>query len=813
MPLNDQLGRPRRSNRNFSFRSTFSRSIQPISELDQKPKVEPANVESKPLPVLPDALISPPDRRQNRMSIFDMFSRPRVERARGYGNEAGLEPLPERSETPAPSLFHYGKPENSQAITSPVAQSRPVSRMSASADSQWSARITSPGPMDEWDPPPLFQAYPQSVRHGTLLGTNLSVEAIRGHQLRRQNVGLFGSTASLPFVREGLEDELGQREQSWQSMGLIPGSSDGPELVPKVFVLVAAGRLVQYAGDGNYDRMPEKTLQLGEKSAAFACDLIPGKHFVIQVVQSVNGEGIATINKSRSLLSRLRAPSAAMRKTTTSFLLIFSTPEEMDLWLKAIRKVINQLSGRDGQGETGGKHSRKNTAEKVDEVPTHRFQAQKASLEGRQSLTRSSSPHSQARSSFHQSSLLPLVLSTTGSTPSTEDNSPRTSASDTDGNSSHPQRGTSTDASSLATTPASFEQTRLDQLRDGSRQRDSLMSIRTSHTFATDTITVPNSRNSSSPPSPHVESFAIKQSSPPHSSPVRTSYIQPMANTSSYRRSPQATPVEKSERVSRIQRHSPTDVYGKNSPVLDFRARTISATSLENPRSRGSVLYPRAVHNQKQSSENEPKVKAQRPESTVGQLPNISSRSTSRIDQPRKQLFRPVPIIPSQPSSNVQGCAPETYVPRRFSSLPLSGPVSPALPAAPTVLPAGRPRAPSYSLTPSVQPQAPPPSAPQGKRLQRPASLQIISDPAPFLSQSRKRKPSISRSSSASPALLYSPPATAPLSPPPTDAPPIPPMNPSRPNLSSQTPLMPVLPPPAPPPSCPLPAPPPQAVA
>ncbi|TLD38354.1 Dihydrolipoyllysine-residue acetyltransferase component of pyruvate dehydrogenase complex [Venturia nashicola] len=806
MPSNDQAARPRRSNRNFSsLRSTFSRSIQPISELDQKPEVIAAYVDTKPLPVLPDASISPPDRRQNRMSLFDMFSKPKVERARGYGNEAGLEPLQERPETPAPSLF-YVKSQRSQPTTlQPIAQSRPVSRMTASAESQRPAEIKPPRIMDDWDPSPLFQAYPQSVKHGTLLGTNLSVDAIRGQQLRRQNVGLFGSTTSLPFVREALEDELA-REQSWQSMGVIPGPSDGPELVSKVFVLVTSGRLVQYAGDGNYDRMPEKVLQLGDKSAAFACDLIPGKHFVIQVVQSVS-DGITTINKSRSLLSRLRMPSAATRKTTNSFLLIFSTPEQMDSWLKAIRKVINQVSGKDGEGATEGKHSRKNTAEKVDEIPTHRFQAQKASLEGRQGLTRSSSPHSQAPSSLHPSSVLPLVLSNAGSTHSTADDSPRSSASDTDGNSSLPQRGTSTKASSIATTPVSTERTRVYEPREGSRHRDSLMSIRTSHTSATDTIAIPNSRNSSPPPSPQVESFAIKSSSSPHPHPIRTSYIQPLANTSSYRRSMQATPVESSERVVRTQRHSPIDIHGRSWPVPPIKA----SNTLDNPRSRSSVMYPRVVPDRQQSFEYESRVTAQRPESTVGQLPKINSRSMSRIDQPRRQLFRPVPIRPSQPGSNVQGRAPETYVQRSSSS--------PALSASSTVVPASRPRAPSYLPTSQASPHALSPSPPQAKRLQRPTSLRIRSDPAPFLSQSRNRQPSITRSSSVSPAPLHPPPVTAPLSPPLTDAPPIPPMNPARPNLSSHTTPMPPppppprLPPPAPPPSCPLPAPPPQPVS
>jgi hypothetical protein len=793
MALNDQAGKPRRATRNFaSLRATFSRSANPVTELEQKPAPKPVNVEIKPTPV---ALASNIDRRQNRMSLFDMFSKPRVERARGYGNEPGLEPLPERPQTPA--HFKPEKPLPQQPVES-ISQSRSTSRLSGStlASSQRYAPSISPRPVDDWDPPPLFQAYPQSARHGTLLGTNLSADVIRGQQMRRQNAGLFGSTTSLPFVAE---DQTSQHEQSWQALGLIPAVWEGPELVSKVFVLVTAGRLVQYAGDGNYDRMPEKVLQLGEKSAAFACDLIPGKHWVVQVLQSANGEGLTTINKSRSLLSRLRMPSSAMRKTASSFLLIFSSAEEMDLWLKAIRKMIQQISGKDDEVEAETKHSRKNTAEKLDDLPTHRFQLQKSPVEAPESGARSSSPLSQAHS-IH-SSTRPQTMSARGSTHSTEHDSPRHSASDTDGNSSRPQRGTSTEASSLATTPASIDQMRLDRLRDSSRH--SIISVRTSHTSATDTTTVPTSRCSSSPPSPHVETFAPRQPSPPRPPPIRTSYIQPISIAGNYRRLMQTNQVDGSERIVRIQRQSPTDVHDLTSPILYAKATPVPSTILENPRSRGPPIYPRGVLNRQQNSEIEPRTRTQRPDSTVGQLPIISNRSMSRIDQPRRQLFRPLPIRPSEPASGVQSRAPEAYVPRRFSSLPTSGPSPPALPAGPPAVSTTRPRAPSYSLTPPFQPQGPLPSAPQVKRLQRPTSLQIRSDPAPFLSSSRSRQPSISRSQSASPA-----PSTFYL---PASPPPIPPMNPSRPNLLSRTQLMvPGLPPPAPPPNCPLPAPPPQ---
>jgi hypothetical protein len=822
MALNDNAGKPRKPTRNFaSLRATFSRSTTPVTELERKTEPNLVNVDIKPLPVVPTSNL---DRRQSKMSLFEMFSKPKVERARGYGNEPGLESLPERSQTPA---HFYNRPEKRQpppeSILESVVQSRPASRMSGStlaASSQSGAPPKSPRPVDDWDPIPLFQAYPQSVKHGTLQGTNLSADVIlRSHHLRRQNHGLFGSTTSLPFVREGSDDGFNQQEPAWQTAKRFSTLSEVPELVEKVFVLVTAGRLVQYAGDGNYDRMPEKVLQLGEKSAAFACDLIPGKHWVVQVVQSVNDQGVSTINKSRSLLSRLRMPSSTSRKTTTSFLLIFSSAEDMDSWLKAIRRVIQQLGGKGRESDPETKHSRKNTAEKLaDELPTHRFRLQKAPSESQGSRTRSSSSHSQTRSSHNPTSDQPPASSVSSSTHSAAGDSPRHSASDADGNTAQPHRGTSTEASSLATTPASIDQVRLDRLRDGSRH--SIISVRTSRTSETDTITIPTSRCSSSPPSPHVEAFIEPNHSPP---PMRISYISPISSTSLYRRSVQPLALERTdgttaraERITQVQRQPRADAHEQNSPVLRAKAAPVPSTILENPRSRASQIYPRAMASRQQSmdrfqrpsTEIEPGARGSRPDSAIGQLPGISTRSVSRPDQPRRPFFRPLPIRPSEPASAGQSRAPEAYIPRRFSSLPVSGAPSQPLPIGPAPMSMNRPRAPSYSLTPSAQAQAPAPSAPPAKMLRRPTSLQIRSDPAPFLSSSRRQTP-VSHSVTSAPTVHFSAAAAAPQPPPP-----IPPMNPSRPNLLSRTSIMvPGLPPPAPPPNCPLPAPPPQMTA
>ena len=92
MALNENAGKGRKVGRNFaSLRATFSRSATPVAELDSNP---PPNVAKTLQP--PSGSL---DRRQSKMTLFDLFSKPKVERARGYGG--ALETTPERSQTPA----------------------------------------------------------------------------------------------------------------------------------------------------------------------------------------------------------------------------------------------------------------------------------------------------------------------------------------------------------------------------------------------------------------------------------------------------------------------------------------------------------------------------------------------------------------------------------------------------------------------------------------------------------------------------------------------------------------------------------------
>ncbi len=46
----------------------------------------------------------------------------------------------------------------------------------------------------------------------------------------------------------------------------ISGSLSRADWTQKIFILVTSGYLLQYSGDGSFDRLPEKMMQLGKDS-------------------------------------------------------------------------------------------------------------------------------------------------------------------------------------------------------------------------------------------------------------------------------------------------------------------------------------------------------------------------------------------------------------------------------------------------------------------------------------------------------------------------------------------------------------------
>jgi hypothetical protein len=187
-----------------------------------------------------------------------------------------------------------------------------------------------------WDPPPLFQAYPQAIKHAHLPACTASVDAL--HKLQGSK------PASLASGEDA--DKAKKRHRRNTS-----GSSHKLDWTTKVYVLVTSGYLLQYAGDGSFDRLPEKILHIGKDSAAFASDLIPGKHWVLQVSSAMESDGTQT-NDSRSLFSRLPFRATERRQAST-FLMVFESVEDMESWMAILRREIEHLGGKKNLSETG----------------------------------------------------------------------------------------------------------------------------------------------------------------------------------------------------------------------------------------------------------------------------------------------------------------------------------------------------------------------------------------------------------------------------------------------------------------------------
>ncbi|MCJ1378701.1 hypothetical protein MMC17_001800 [Xylographa soralifera] len=242
-----------------------------------------------------------------------------------------------------------------QPIDQPIMKERPVQSLKT------------------WNPPPLFQAYPQAVKHSNLPAPTSSVDAIlRMEKQRRTNEkkqGLPQSTADTSPE----QIEAGETQQeAIPAKGHKSRKSAGGQIewTSKVFVLTTSGFLLQYAGDGNFDRLPEKILQLGKDSAAFASDVIPGKRWVLQILQASDEAGATT--NSISVLSRLGFRSER-RRLVSSFLLVLDSPEEMNSWLVAVRKEIETLGGKRYRPDVGIRKTTDEVTRQLRDRPSRRY--------------------------------------------------------------------------------------------------------------------------------------------------------------------------------------------------------------------------------------------------------------------------------------------------------------------------------------------------------------------------------------------------------------------------------------------------------
>lgn len=269
-----------------------------------------------------------------------------------------------------PYRLHSSRSEASLISTASVdsrliAADRPSSHRSP-LGSSGTDKAPSAEPLSKtWNPPPLFQVYPQAVKHATLPACNVSVEALTRNSEARGSKFIQGARIRIPehvndFNSKVKGDTLKKKQR-------VAGLRNSLEWTSKIFVLVTSGYLLQYAAEGTFNRVPEKILQLTATSAAYASDLIPGRHWVLQVASATDAEG----NSFTDTKSRRPKLSIRDNRRVANMLLIFENPESMDNWLAILRREIAFRGGKKKISETG-KVEANDSSSGIETRPTQR---------------------------------------------------------------------------------------------------------------------------------------------------------------------------------------------------------------------------------------------------------------------------------------------------------------------------------------------------------------------------------------------------------------------------------------------------------
>ena len=196
--------------------------------------------------------------------------------------------------------------------------------------------------MTRWDPLPLFEAYPEAIKHAYLPVPAKSIEdLLRTHHHDRYARLRQGMIQGAPAVgTHGSPPSTPDRVKTERSTAI--SKSDWAH---KIFVLVKSGYILQYAAKGSYDRLPEKILPLKGDSAVFASDAIPGKPWVLQISRRSDGADTSAIDNHTSVFRKLSFRGSTAPKVVGSLLLTLYSADEMECWLMAIRKQIEFLGG------------------------------------------------------------------------------------------------------------------------------------------------------------------------------------------------------------------------------------------------------------------------------------------------------------------------------------------------------------------------------------------------------------------------------------------------------------------------------------
>lgn len=329
----------------------------------------------------------------SKSSLSSIFGKPNVERARGY-NEAGLRP----ARTGLRPLEQSSKSTNSRSLRSfqskditntefkapanPRLQARPSARLRPQPTSPVPDALAKRSPDHiqhklgaAWEAPTLPAAYPQALKHTVLENADWCMGTLPKHKARRTRTGetLERSKKKSGTILKPIENISKVSVGGTSHHNGDHGDADGK--IHSVFVLVTSGYLLEYAAEGAPERKPERILKLSTNSAAFVSDQIPGRYYVLHVLEDAASETVHRVGQAprKSLFSKIfPSPRLSRRRTCPSILLVFDSPGEMNDWMRAIRGEIDMLNGRPARPQTATIQNSPEAKEERPSAPLHR---------------------------------------------------------------------------------------------------------------------------------------------------------------------------------------------------------------------------------------------------------------------------------------------------------------------------------------------------------------------------------------------------------------------------------------------------------
>ncbi|KAI4155975.1 MAG: hypothetical protein LQ340_000615 [Diploschistes diacapsis] len=350
--LDNPPGAPRRGKRLPPIQTTFA--PDPIRTVQRPPPVETIIYKTSPERPMPSREPPATNRRASR-NFLGLFSRSRSVKDLQFQKVSN-------------AIAEAEEPRRSSQTLDPKAMDcKPKKSVSTRKDRPHRSIMT-------WDPLPLFQAYSQGVKCSTLPAPTVSADAIikidKQLQTRKKSdfatLDNISAGASLPF-NDAAQDESKRSRRSSPGTGTFSWTT-------KTYVLTGSGFLLQYAGSGHHDRLPENIMQLTSDSAAFASDAIPGKHWVLQVTSSFPEEGAGSVPPSKSMFSKLRSET---QRNANSFLLVMESAEEMNSWLISVRKEIQALGGQSYRPDEIARKDPSEVVQQLRQKPSRRFLIQR----------------------------------------------------------------------------------------------------------------------------------------------------------------------------------------------------------------------------------------------------------------------------------------------------------------------------------------------------------------------------------------------------------------------------------------------------